>query len=152
MNLCLATFKFFNRDTQQHTLPLSSSSHRYPTSLPKSHFISRFPKLQPNSPLKHFGSGGFHLLFGWHHTVLLPFMVKPGLHLNITESFKENESLNPDSTTPFSTSGNGHLTTGIHWGGGLFQMPTWLSLLVQYIDFSPKRSNSFFPFCPTWHW
>lgn len=82
--------------------------------LQKSHFISISPKFQPDSPLKHFGRGGFHLLPGWHHTVWLPFMVKPGLHLNITVSFKENERLNPDSIIPFSTSGIGHLTRGIH--------------------------------------
>lgn len=117
----------------------------------KYNFISRSPNFQSNSPLKHLGSGGFHLLFDWHHTMLLPFMVKPGLHLNITVSFKKNKCLNPDSIIPFSTSGIGHLTKLIHWGGGLLQMPTWLSLLVQYIDFSPTRSNSFFPFFPTWH-
>lgn len=79
MNLCLATFKFFNRISNNiHCLyhPLLIGILHLSQ---KSHFISRFPKLQPNSPLKHFGSGGFHLLFGWHHTVLLPFMVKPGL-------------------------------------------------------------------------
>lgn len=36
-------------------------------------------------------------------------MVKPGLHLNITVSFKEDECLYSDSIIPFSTSGIGHL-------------------------------------------
>lgn len=116
------------------------------------YLLSRYPKFQPNLPLKHVGSGGLHLLFGWHHTILLPFIVKPDLHLNITVSFKKKERLNPDSTSPFSICGTGHLTTGIHWGGGLFQMPTWLSLLVQWIDSLPTRSNSFSPFFPTWQW
>lgn len=64
--------------------------------------------------MKHVGNGGLHLLFGWHHAILLPFMVKPDLHLNITVSFKKKECLNPDSTSPFSISGIGHLTLGIH--------------------------------------
>ena len=46
MNLCLATFKFFNQDIQQHTPSLPSLPHRYPTSIsPKISFHFYIPKV-----------------------------------------------------------------------------------------------------------
>ena len=98
-------------------------------------------KPQPDSPRKQLGNSGSHLFWAWQRTLEGPFMTKPGSHLKLTISFKEKKLLFSDTLIPFSTSGGVHVLGMRHWGGGPLQVPKPSSLLVQYIDFSPTRTN-----------
>lgn len=107
-----------------------SSCHLWAPSKPQSDLL-----------LEQLGNSGPHLFCAWQWTVEGPLMIKPGWHVNCTVSYKENRLFFSDILNAFSTSGAVHILGIMHCGGGPLQMPTWLSLLVQYIDGEPTSSN-----------